>query len=489
MMVLATSRRIRSGGGMMMILPLLVWMMVSLMVVGGGGGGNTMMVVAEAKLPMSSTPTFSRPMTPTTAPSMMMTASFISQRKKKQRFVAVSSKLRGGGIGSSSTTIVTDALANRPTRGGGGEASTNDGFGVTDILWMTVYGAFLAFIVIACNSLTRTGGEAPTWLFGLNLLSDTKTATILMHVTYFVVGLLLLPMIVPDGLKKYLFSPFTVTVLGYVYPAIESVKAAVTDDSTLGKGVISDDRTWLMYWVIQGIFQYSTEFMDQLSQKSALVYKYWHTFEVLAVIWLIVPITDGSTLIYNNIAIPYLLPFVTPIKSYCDGWIATIALTTINASYIWWFAFIFMSLPVLIKRYAVIGVGSIFPLLSTIMALTTTTASSTPEMSKEVMRWLTYWPCFSFLFLIMIGIEKFLGSFKGLYVACLAATMYLMLPMFDGSTLVFRNILIPLLGQQELLLIRDAKTLALNFIKQLPTERQQIALQNAANAFATKATA
>ena len=54
----------------------------------------------------------------------------------------------------------------------------------------------------------------------------------------------------------------------------------------------------------------------------------------------------------------------------------------------------------MIKRYAVIGVGSIFPLAATMVAVATT-------KDNEEMRWLTYWPCFSLLFISMIGIEKF----------------------------------------------------------------------------------
>ena len=78
---------------------------------------------------------------------------------------------------------------------------------------------------------------------------------------------------------------------------------------------------------------------------------------------------------------------------------------------------------------------------------------------------------------------EFIGSFKGLYVMCLAATMYLMLPMFDGSTLIFREILIPVLGQQELLYLRDARALAAQFVQKLPAHRQESARREAAKAF------
>lgn len=239
----------------------------------------------------------------------------------------------------------------------------------------------------------------------------------------------------------------------------------------------SDDRTWLCYWVVYGIFQYTTEFIDQLAQKNDSIYTYWHTFEVD----LILPITDGATLIYNTLAQPYLLPLITPIKNAADGWIAGVALTAVNASYIWWFSFIFMQLPVTVKRYSVMIVGSVLPVASTIIALASTADNS------EV-RWLTYWPCFSLLFIIMIGVEKFVGSFKGLYVMTLAATLYLMLPMFDGSMKVFRNVLVPLCGQQELLIIRDAQALAGELLKKIPGARQEYARQEAANAFVASST-
>lgn len=216
--------------------------------------------------------------------------------------------------------------------------------------------------------------------------------------------------------------------------------------------------------------------MDQLALNSNLIYRYWHTFEVLAVLWLVLPLTDGATLIYKTVAQPYLVPAMQPIKNMADSWISMLALTTVNASYLWWFSFIFMSLPVIIKRYAVLGVGSIFPIVSTVMAL-----ASTEDNSE--MRWLTYWPCFSFLYLIMIGMEKFVGSFKGLYVVCLAATLYLFLPMFDGSMKVFRKVLVPLLGQHESLLLRDAQSLATEMFKRVPAERQDAARHAAAKAF------
>ena len=47
-----------------------------------------------------------------------------------------------------------------------------------------------------------------------------------------------------------------------------------------------------------------------------------------------------------------------------------------------------------------------------------------------------------------------------------------MLPMFQGSEKIFRNILVPLAGLKESLLLRDAVLLKKDLIASLPPERQ-----------------
>lgn len=228
-----------------------------------------------------------------------------------------------------------DALLLTTDRGGGiAEATANidksgtwslSDLGAKDYSYVAIHVGFLAAVVALCRSMTRSGSRAPTWITDW---VPEPYATGVLHLSFFGLGLLGRS-ILPEGLATMVFSPPSVALLGTVFPAIESVRAAVTDGG-------NDDRTMLMYWVVHGIFQYSTEFMDQLALKSQFVYKYWHTFEVLAVIWLILPLTDGATLIYNTIAEPYLLPLVMPIKKYCDGWIGKncSAVIVIHTSYL-----------------------------------------------------------------------------------------------------------------------------------------------------------
>ena len=89
--------------------------------------------------------------------------------------------------------------------------------------------------------------------------------------------------------------------------------------------------------------------------------------------------------------------------------------------------------------------------------------------------------------LVMTLVERAAGAPLGLYTACLATTLYLMLPMFNGADVVFRNVLVPLAGQREALLLKDAKTLAKNMVKQLPASRHGEAGEAIAEAFLVEA--
>ena len=59
--------------------------------------------------------------------------------------------------------------------------------------------------------------------------------------------------------------------------------------------------------------------------------------------------------------------------------------------------------------------------------------------------------------------------------------------MFNGADVVFRNVLVPIAGQREALLLKDAKTLAKTMIKQLPASRHGEAGEAIAEAFLVEA--
>ena len=68
-----------------------------------------------------------------------------------------------------------------------------------------------------------------------------------------------------------------------------------------------------------------------------------------------------------------------------------------------------------------------------------TVALTTKTDGTDDTFWLTYWSSFSLLFLAMDYLENFVGKIRGFYSLCLAATIYLFLPMFDGANVVFRR--------------------------------------------------
>lgn len=89
--------------------------------------------------------------------------------------------------------------------------------------------------------------------------------------------------------------------------------------------------------------------------------------------------------------------------------------------------------------------------------------------------------------LVMTLVERTAGAPLGLYTACLGTTLYLMLPMFNGADVVFRNVLVPIAGQREALLLKDAKMLAKTMVKQLPASRHGEAGEAIAEAFLVEA--
>lgn len=188
------------------------------------------------------------------------------------------------------------------------------------------------------------------------------------------------------------------------------------------------------------------------------------------------PFTDGSTLFYDKVTEPYIRPYALKVKTYAEGWIGFLMLA-VNSSYLWFAWFIFMSFPEEQRRFFVVAIGTVYPVAASIIALTT------KEDGKDDTFWLTYWACFSLLFLAMDYLENFIGHIRGFYSICMVATIYLFLPAFDGANVVFRRILVPLSGQYENMLIRDAYLVRKDMEKKIPNQYHDRIFQKAADVF------
>ena len=114
-----------------------------------------------------------------------------------------------------------------------------------------------------------------------------------------------------------------------------------------------------------------------------------------------------------------------------DGVLNKLVMAVMNASHlaIVWIAFVFLD-PSL-KRVIWIMIGTVFPLLSSIVSVTTFDGGDDTY-------WLTYWSCFGLLFIATDFIENFIGQIPGFYTIVIALTVYLMLPLFRGAEQVRR---------------------------------------------------
>lgn len=135
-----------------------------------------------------------------------------------------------------------------------------------------------------------------------------------------------------------------------------------------------------------------------------------------------------------------------------------------------------MFLPAGLKRIIAIAIGTVYPTICSISAVAT-------EEIEDDTYWLTYWSVYGCLFLIMDVTEDFIGRIPGFYTLIILTTIYLMLPMFRGADKVFRKVLVPLAGLQELLMLRDAIMIKKQSLKDLDPERAVVLQKSIAKFF------
>jgi len=312
-------------------------------------------------------------------------------------------------------------------------------------------GIFLVLVAVASRGIERTKGR--------NVMYHG------IYVVFPIIGFFL-----PMGIKEVLFTGLSVAVAGSVIPIYESIRAVCTVEQ-------EDDTIWLTYWVVQGIVSFSTQWVDGFGNGISL---HWYIFEFFFYLWLLLPWTDGATLIFDFIVEPIVGPIVQPIVQKMDNVISKIIALVVNAAHlsIVWVAFVFLN-PAL-KRAIWILIATVFPIGSSIVSITT-------PGSTDDTYWLTYWSCFNILFLLTDVIDDFVGKIPGFYTIIIGLTIYLMLPLFRGSDKVFRTILVPLAGLQELLVRRDAEEIKRTALQEIAPERRALVLKEIAESYATDA--
>jgi hypothetical protein len=247
----------------------------------------------------------------------------------------------------------------------------------------------------------------------VNKAPRTKGIRIEYHIGFFVASSLFL-LFIPEYFQSILFCPAGVLVIGTLIPIYESIKAAVSIDR-------EDYVAWLQFWLASGTFTYVTEWMDVVAEHYPSIAEHWYEFEFLTLLWLLLPFTDGSTFLFDKITGPLFGGMAERIKNKTEARIS-LFMIMINSSFLWIMWFTFLTLDEEARRFIVIAVGTVYPIAASTVACTT-------RGSRDDTFWLTYWACFSILFIMMDYLEDFIGKIRGFYSICLCATVYLFLPM------------------------------------------------------------
>jgi hypothetical protein len=215
-----------------------------------------------------------------------------------------------------------------------------------------------------------------------------------------------------------------------------------------------------------GVLFMTTTFVDDVIQQD-IIDQFWLGSLLFTFYWLYFPLTCGAQVVYEKFTAPYLGPTLKPLQQQMSSSIIYLQQALSNVTHLYLVWIVFMFLPAGVKRVIAIAIGTVYPTICSI------TAVSTEDIENDTY-WLTYWSVYGCLFLIMDVTEDFLGRIPGFYSLIIVTTIYLMLPMFRGADKVFRKILVPLAGLQELLLLRDAIAIKKQMLKDLDPERAAV---------------
>lgn len=272
----------------------------------------------------------------------------------------------------------------------------------------------------------------------------------------------------PQNIAAYLFTDLTVTLVGAVYPIYRATKAACTPFD-------GDDKEWLQFWMLGGVLFMVTTWVDDVIQADRAD-EIWFGSLLFSFFWLYFPLTCGSMLVYENITQPVLGPCFQPLQRQMSNYVIAVYQTLTNATHLYFLWFFFVLLPTGSKRAVAVAVGTIYPTVSSI------SATATDDIGDDTY-WLTYWAVYGCLFLLMDLFETWMGQIPGFYTLIISSTVYLMLPMFRGAEKIFRKVLVPLAGLQEMLILRDSIQIKQQMLKDLDPERAKVVRKSIAKYF------
>jgi receptor expression-enhancing protein 5/6 len=107
-----------------------------------------------------------------------------------------------------------------------------------------------------------------------------------------------------------IFSKYITCIVGVVLPAYWSIKAIESPQ-------YDDDKQWLTYWAIYGLFT----LLDQFANIILRIFPFYFIFKIIFLIWCFMPNTIGALFIYNKFVGPYFKKYEEQIDKKIEKFI------------------------------------------------------------------------------------------------------------------------------------------------------------------------
>ena len=107
-----------------------------------------------------------------------------------------------------------------------------------------------------------------------------------------------------------IFSKYITCLVGVILPAYWSIKAIESPQ-------YDDDKQWLTYWAIYGLFT----LLDQFANIILRIFPFYFIFKIIFLIWCFMPNTMGALFIYNKFVGPYFKQYEEKIDKKIEKFI------------------------------------------------------------------------------------------------------------------------------------------------------------------------
>ena len=107
-----------------------------------------------------------------------------------------------------------------------------------------------------------------------------------------------------------LFGKYITCIVGVTLPAYWSIKAIESPE-------FDDDKQWLTYWAIYGIFT----LLDQFGNFMLRIFPFYFVLKILFLIWCFMPNTMGALFIYNKVVGPFFRKYENKIDQKIEKFI------------------------------------------------------------------------------------------------------------------------------------------------------------------------